>query len=144
MKKGIKPLADVHFLISIKDVSAIFAKWAIKQSPYIVPNGLSEKTVLFTKKFQEQFQDYIINNQFMNAWIENISLSKKELRSVVLNIISEYDFKEWNMPISGNVVDFKIIKHDYAKVDPDDDFIDLKSLAQNIADEIYETGIVKV
>lgn len=115
--------SDVTFLLDL--VAPSFAKFAVSQSPYVVPDNLSEAIVLVDK--------------FVRSWGNGTIIT---MRSNLIRLKLEKFFERcpiieaWNHPKSGNEREFYSGDRYGSYQAPDDDIIDLGALAQNIAHDL--------
>lgn len=139
MKTEIKKNKDIRIFVSVKSIAACFAKWAIQQSPYIVPDDLGIATIKFHARIEEAFREYLTMN---NEWI-GVDISQREWYKIIKSIIVNEKFVEvyqWNVRKNGNNSQFGFISAHTNKTDPDDDFIDLDALAMNVSRETWLSG----
>ena len=132
----------VRFFIPIKTVTACFAKWAVKQSPYRVPDNLERAVGKFHEFIEQEFAEYIC---LQNEWIDG-KISRKTWDSTISSIILNPNFLEvaaWNERKNGNKSQFNFICVYNPKPDPDNDFIDLHALARNIENETWHEGNIE-
>lgn len=122
----------IHYW-SYRDVVGMFARWAICQSPYPLPENLEDAC---TKLYELLEKHHPITEK------KDLGLMKLTLKQ--LDVLLEKCFDEmkilevWNTP--------KIIGSDYLRgwvavsrywdVDPDRDFIDIDALRRNIVMEL--------
>ncbi len=103
------------------DLLGVLAKWAVQQSPYLVPVNLQEAIC-----------------DFSNMWnhIDGTKMSSQDLRSSIYSTIEKCTttIVVWNNPRKSN--------HEFAfcsrhgRPEPDYDFIDLDALARNMTHDI--------
>ena len=103
-----------------------FAMWAVRQSPYLLPEEL-EKGI-------GDFDKYLISN--INAGKEYmIETTYKELRDIIRNAITKSDtISLWNIAKKGTG---PIFVTRYDEPEPDYDFIALDALARNVAHSVW-------
>jgi hypothetical protein len=108
-------------------IAGHYASWAIRQSPYPVPDNLEQVIKDFISYTSDKFNSHGMAN-----------LTQDEIRDMVLEHISTCDqAKLWNERKSGNQAPYNFTSR-YWKINPDDDFIDLDALAMNIARSVQE------
>jgi hypothetical protein len=113
-------------LASKKDFTGALAKWLVKQSPYTVPKHLDVIIEKFDKELEKTFH-------FSELGFTNLDLSKSTLIfNSILEKIEEMNIL--NTPVNGNI-DHLVISMCTGDINPDDDFIDILAVAQNITVE---------
>ncbi len=119
--------SDILFLTS--SVAASFAKYAVAQSPYTVPENLSE-AIIEVDKFAQSWGD------------EVITLNGDDIRKRLENFFENTPVIEaWNHPKSGNERAFYSGDRYGSHQKPDDDIIDLGALAQNISHDLVLSNV---
>jgi hypothetical protein len=106
--------------VSYDDVLGSLAKWAVRQSPYLVPDQLREAI-----------------EQFEKVWpfADNATMSGGQLGMAIYEAFPECAaIMAWNHPTIGDHQIAFVSRYDRPK--PDHDFIDLHALARNIAHDI--------
>ena len=99
-----------------------FTMWAIRQSPYLLPEKLHDAVEEFNRALD-------LNGVYME-------LTYLELRKRVSAAISNSDIiLSWNIAKSGHSGPVFISR--YGDPEPDDDFIDLDAMARNIAQSVW-------
>lgn len=112
------------------DFTGALAKWLVKQSPYVVPDNLSECIV----KFHNQLDEIA---DFDTAGMAEITLSnltekvEKVLKSIDIIAILNY-------PKTGHKEHIFLSRFEGGPENPDDDFIDIGAVARNITCEFAE------
>lgn len=108
-------------LVSPSQVAGTLAMWAVRQSPYPVPDNLE----LVVRRFEELFpRDEIGFHQVAD---------QDELYRLVMSIGDQIpEFLAWNDRKNGNRAPLGFVSR-YERPDPDDDFIDLYALCSNVA-----------
>ena len=120
---------DRKVLISVDDFCGALAKWLVMQSPYVAPENLFECIC----KFQARLGELGVFSKDGFVEIELSSLTKKV--NIILESIPE--IATLNIPKSGH--DKHIFVDRYSgPINPDDDFIDIMAVAQNITCEFAE------
>lgn len=111
---------DTPFYTSGKTVLGELAGWAVRQSPYTIPDRLA--------KALSEFHHVFGMGGKGDVWQTNC----KELRQRIERAIEKCPLiLAWNDPKEG---DHKLVFVDrYGGPDPDHDFIDLDALARNVA-----------
>lgn len=114
-----------EILVTRNDVAGALAKWAVQQSPYIVPERLGEAVTEFVEQWPHE--DYA-------------RLSASALHAEIYAIIERCPLvKAWNEPkLKGAInpdYDCAFVSR-YDSIKPDYDFIDLHALTRNVAHEI--------
>ena len=108
--------------------------WAVRQSPYHAPDGLSE--VIW--QFWESCQSESISNikDFPCIWAD-----RTNLESILENhLFSIPQVLLWNERKNGNNSSFGFVSR-YDKPTPDDDFIDLYALRMNIVKSCMDEAL---
>ena len=120
--------------ISVNHFCGALAKWLVIQSPYVVPENLSECVI----KFQARLGELAVFDTIGMAEIELSSLTKKV--NAILESIPE--ITALNIPKSGH--DSHVFVDRYSSpINPDDDFIDIMAVAQNITCEFADRADVE-
>ncbi len=115
------------FYVSINDILGSFAKWAIKQSPYVAPDNLELAVKSLSVHLSGQ-QHQWDNDQF-------IEMKCSELMMILEGFCEQSDIlKGWNTSKLGKS-DYVFVDR-YSQPDPDYDFIDLGALIRNISHDI--------
>lgn len=139
-----KRLSNKHkIFITVKTLTSSFAKHAIEQSPYRVPENLEIAVGKFHARIEESFADLL---KFNNKWLDG-KISEKEYRKRIYDIIKDPGFVEvakWNERKNGNkaAIRFSSI-YDSDDGDPDDNFIDLDALSRNIEMETWKEAVME-
>lgn len=122
---------------SRKDFGAELAKWAIRQCPYAFPLNL-ERAVA-------RARDLFPKDPEMPVHLDMVGLTHAELRHHVHDIIHRVpEIVLWNLPRSGHQAPFVVVAHvDHLDLyhNPDDDFIDLSALANNIQRSLWQEAV---
>lgn len=105
------------------DFSGALAMWLVKQSPYIVPDNLS----ICISKFYDKLDKIAVFDVAGMAEIELSTLTKK-VDSILGDIPEIMALNERKNKREGYGVSSRYSK----QPDPDDDFIDITAVAQNI------------
>lgn len=137
MKQENEVKEKLTFFIPVKTVTSLFAKWAIQQSPYTVPDDLEKAILKFHARIEEAFQENLCMN---NEWLQNIP--RQTLYNTLQAIIVNEGFTEvyqWNERKNGNNASIGFSSR-YSRTNPDDDFIDLHALSGNICRDVWEQG----
>lgn len=118
-----------RFWVFRNTITASFAKWAVRQSPYVYPAGLEKGLKVLDEKLSQ-----------MIAWDSNkmAKLSIKDMLTVLGDIVKNPVngvFMQWNTPRKNKNVKFLFTSR-YDKPRPDYDFIDLDALIRNTVTDI--------
>ncbi len=113
-----------------KDFTGSLAKWLVSQSPYVVPENLSECVQKFDEAIEREFS------------FDNLSMCEISL-SILTHKISELlqsipEIAALNEPKSGHNSNIFVSRYDSGPGNPDDDFIDIVAVAQNITCDFAE------
>lgn len=123
------PSMNKTFYTSKSHVLGAIAQWAVRQSPYDVPENLdvvlhkaaTNLTPFFTKEFESMTYQGI-----------------QDMVRDALRTIPEY--LAWNERKNGSQSLYKFVSRYGGDEDPDDDFIDLGALERNVANSIIREG----
>ena len=111
------------------DFTGALAKWLVKQSPYVAPNKLA----VCINKFHRDLYKIAKFDQDEMAIIDLLTLTKEVNK--VLESIPE--IMALNKPKSGHNKSIMTSRYS-GKIPPDDNFIDIMALAQNITCEFAD------
>ncbi len=115
---------------SVSDFTGSLAKWLVKQSPYTVPDDLSICIEKFDAEIRKEFE-FDANN------ITCIDL--RGLTAIVNTVLEAIpEIAELNEPKSGHLNDIFVSRFDAGPENPDDNFIDIMAVAQNITCEFAQ------
>lgn len=123
---------DKKFPVSKNHVLGAVAMWAVRQSPYDVPDEL--ETVLWKLSSEMDATDLFEKEGFSKGWGELTYYGVRELLDQKLKGIPE--FMAWNERKNGNQSEYKFTSRYDGPENPDDDFIDLDALIRNVANTI--------
>lgn len=108
-------------LVSRNQIVAEVAKFAVLQSPYAVPNQLQEALL--------QLHDQLPHPKATLGFTE---VTRKTLADLIHKAIAAVpEIIEWNRPKSGHTAQNVFVSR-YSGPAPDDDFIDLDALVNNV------------
>lgn len=100
-----------------------FAMWAVRQSPYLLPEALDKGIMEF--------------DETLDFSGEYIKTTCKDLENIVGTAISKGGvIQSWNIPLKGEAPSYLFVSR-YDKLEPDLDFIDLDAIARNIAHSVW-------
>lgn len=111
-----------HWL-SVKQIAGHLAGWAVRQSPYAVPDNLAVVLAAFDERWVHRDQSGF------SSWPDMV-VFEQCLREA-LDKIPEY--RAWNERKNGNQAPHKFVTRYDRPGDPDDDFIDLDALVRNVS-----------
>lgn len=112
---------DTKFITSRNNVRGTLACWAIRQSPYDVPDNLVEALVEFEKAFAD-------SSEFFET-------SCKELGTMILEAFGKCPMiQSWNKAKDGSTG--PVFSSRFDQPSPDHDFIDLDALARNVSHDV--------
>ncbi len=114
----------------VSDFTGAMGKWLIKLSPYVVPDNL----VTCVQKFDSEIRKAFVFDTADMAHIELAGLTGKVYS--VLEKIPEV--MALNTPKSGHTSNIFVSRFDAGPSNPDDNFIDIVALAQNITCEFAD------
>jgi len=124
------------FLFSLKDILGSFAMWAVRQSPYLYPDGLE----LAIKALSEELPKQI---KFDSERYDFAEVNCDEIRNALDECFGKIIFiKSWNQPKSGHDTPFVFCDR-YSKPIPDDDIIDLDALSRNISHSLIAERLIE-
>ena len=103
-----------------------FAMWAVRQSPYLLPENLDKSIQEFDKHLISNIK--IGDEDLIEATYTDLSKNIKDAISKSSTILS------WNVAKMGSG---SVFISPYSKVKSDYDFIDLDALARNIAQSVW-------
>lgn len=109
-----------RILISLDQVIGHFAMWAIRQSPYNIPENLETAC----EKLRYELEPTFIDEFIKVDWI-NIDTALRDAFKKIPEI------EKWNKPKSQHGGNIFVTRH--SNINPDDDFIDLGALARNVS-----------
>jgi len=112
------------------DFTGALAKWLVKQSPYVVPDNLS----LCLEEFHARLDEIAVFDTAGMAEIGLLDLNKNvnEILESIPVIMA------LNEPKSGHNENVFVSRYHDGPSNPDDDFIDIMAVAQNITCEFAE------
>lgn len=114
---GDDPSREMFF--NRKEVAGVLAMWAVRQSPYPVPDRLAEAVQAAHDALPEELEGWFwATEPVLRELVEGICLNNPIIAT-------------WNVPASGHDAPF-VFSSRYDSPSPDDDFIDLHALANNI------------
>lgn len=114
-------------IVTIKSLRGFIAQWAVTQSPYACPDGLAAVLAEVTRRFAalptQQMMDtaYLVlppRRITIQAWLETLLFDIPQVQA-------------WNTRKNGRE-GMGVAGRGIVRPDPDDDFIDLYALAQNV------------
>ncbi len=115
---------------SVSDFTGALAKWLVKQSPYTVPINLSACVEKFDKKVRKVFS-------FDKNDITQIALLG--LTETVYSVLEKIpEIASLNIPLSGHTGNIFVSRVSSGPENPDDNFIDIMAVAQNITCEFAQ------
>ena len=119
-----------NMILTYKDVISEFAYWAIYQSPYTSPDGLSQvlKDLASLLKVGHPLK--------MEGWHAFDCTLEEIDRTLTAFIHSHPQVLAWNERVNGNEAPFGFVSSHWAKESPDNDFIDLHALCWNITQQL--------
>jgi hypothetical protein len=126
MKKKIERKDTSSRTVLKSVVVAHFAMWAVRQSPYLLPEELD--------KGIEEF-DLQLHSNIIAGIVTLIESTYSDLRGNIENAIRNSKIiSSWNVPKKGSG---RVFVTAYSHPKPDYDFIDLDALARNITDSVW-------
>jgi len=109
-------------------VTGHVAMWAVRQSPYMVPDALDDALVQFQQRFFVAVQP---DQQGM------VKLSERALFAAIDQAVKGVPWMwAWNEPKSKHGSPF-VFTSRYDKPDPDDDIIDLDAMIRNASNSVW-------
>lgn len=135
--------ANEKRLIALRDITGNFAEWAIRQSPYDLPDGLEMavksltsqvKTVLREAHKTGKDSEFLSIIPTVMAWI-----TKAELKKIVYDgVFSLPECKAWNTAKACPEQSLFFSSAYDGKTNPDYDIIDLDALVGNIVMHVWK------
>jgi hypothetical protein len=114
----------------VSDFTGAAAKWLVKLSPYVVPVNLSTCIERFDIKIRKAFT-------FSTGGMALVNLD--ELTPIVNKILESMpEIAALNKPKSGHTNNIFVSRFGAGPENPDDDFIDIMAVAQNITCEFAQ------
>ena len=123
-----------RLLITTNTLAGMFASWAVQQSPYDAPEGLDKAIRDFRSAWpsDEELRP-IMPAQYWNSY--------GELYEALYTLFCETEsIRAWNEPKSKHGASI-VFSSRYGGPSPDDDFIDLGALANNVAREAWKDAL---
>lgn len=115
---------------SKKDVLGAFAKWAVWQSPYYVPDNL--------EKALRSLADFLPTYEFLDP-LGYKEIPIRDFHKWFMDIILRIpEVVAWNSPKDGSNPMFGFVSA-FSKSIPDADFLDLDALTINVKNELVKT-----
>lgn len=113
--------------VYLKEITSLVAKWAIKQSPYPIPNQLDTVIEHLHIKLIECISDLPSDNILIGGLNPLINVSAGEIEKWLYDILFNFEpVLAWNTPRNKN----RVAPCNSGR--PDDDFIDLDALVINV------------
>jgi hypothetical protein len=113
--------------LSAKQLAGAVAMWAVRQSPYQAPANLEKVVVAVQDRFEP------------NAEFGFREIYEGDVRKYLCELLRGIpEYMAWNERKNGNAAPLKFISRYDGRGDPDDDFIDLDALEQNVAKSIAD------
>lgn len=125
----ISPTSSERHVVLLRQIAGHLAMWAVRLSPYPAPSGLAEVVARFQEGAAPRFK--------LVSGLDMAELSRAELRSLLADhLLSQPEVQGWNE--RRNRRDgHGFITATSARPDPDDDFVDLEALVQNIVFSVF-------
>lgn len=117
--------------VMLKSVLDHFAEWAVRQSPYTVPDGLGEAVVT-------------LRSELINSFDANgmIFIDGRKMESLIKDAVAGVQVIEnWNRPKPGSHTIAFVSRH--GGPHPDYDFIDLDALCRNVAFSVVREAAIE-
>lgn len=118
-----------------KMLLGIVARWAVQQSPYTYPAGLTDVLDEVGRRFDARATDEIMRTRYVSLPVRPRDAIRSFIQDVVIDIPQ---VQAWNQRKNGNTSPLKFASRYDLPGDPDDDFIDLGALATNIEMALLE------
>lgn len=117
---------DAKLVIVLSALLGHIAMWAVRLSPYVVPPGLASVIAEFESVARPLFP--IFRPDFPMR-----EMTERELKGLLIEYLLPIEqVQQWNRRRNGSTAPYGVVTAT-SRPDPDDDFIDLYALAQNIA-----------
>lgn len=121
-------------LYSVDDIVGALAMWAIRQSPYPMPEGLEAACSTLSIDLVEIWDE-------REAELGFLDLSVKDVEEMLLAAFkTNISIERWNERKNGR--EGMGFSSRYDKPSPDDDFIDLHALARNVAHSLKAERVI--
>jgi hypothetical protein len=128
---GMPGIWSSNILFLANSVAGSFAKWAVRQSPFVVPDNLAKAIEAVDCFVNSWTEGRIANGEYV------VKMSCEEVRSRLERFFEDTPVIEaWNHPKSGKEQPFYGCDRYGSWQSPEDDIIDLGALAQNIAHDL--------
>jgi len=112
--------------VSISTLTGYVAMWAVRQSPYHAPDGLTNVCAEFFRQAMDfRLKDWPDDWPCIRCDHDTLSSCLKKC------LLTQPQVLLWNERKNGNTSQFGFVSR-YDKPNPDDDFIDLEALTGNI------------
>ena len=115
---------DRKVFVTPKHLAGVFAMYAVRQSPYLVPDNLKEAIFEFMAGFD--------CTQLVLSWRYPLEFSQAVNDSIMKSPVC----LSWNERKNGR--DGMGFSSRYDQPEPDDDFIDLDALQMNICRDVFK------
>jgi len=129
--------ADAHatFDVFLQDIAGKFAEWAVRQSPYDVPDNLDVAV--------QKLCDWFRPGATSSMGFENLKVNQHELEKDLLKAFETIpEISAWNERKDENQSPFGFTSAYDGPGDPDNDFIDLYALARNVAHDLWADWVL--
>lgn len=127
---------DGPLLITTNTIAGELASWAVQQSPYGCPDGLQQAIADFRAAWPS---DPDMPPILAMKWWASYGELYQALYRLFCNTPS---IAAWNQPKSGHGAKI-VFSSRYGGPEPDDDFIDLGALANNVARECWKDALAE-
>lgn len=123
------------YWFNLKTIMGYAAMWALRQSPYNVPEDLEFVIkILHCRALAYTTPDGPLFNSD-----EMAKMDREEFKRFIQACLIEIpEVQKWNERKNGNKAPVKFVDRYTLKGNPDDDFIDLGALANNIGRELFQ------
>jgi hypothetical protein len=131
--------ADAHgtFDVFLHKLAGKFAEWAVRQSPYDVPDGLESAIDKLVFWFRPRTNKRTIGE------FEILSTTSHELEQDILAAFHAIpEVLAWNERKNGNDSPLQFVSMYDGAPDPDNDFIDIQALARNVAHDLWAESVL--
>lgn len=118
-----------------KSFLGLFARFAVQQSPYPCPDGLSEVLATIAERFNSPAENGPKHDRSMGTLMYFLPRKRAHVQGFIRNLMADIpQIEAWNSPKVGNATIGIVTAYDREddRV-PDADFIDLEALVQNVA-----------
>lgn len=119
-------------LIGASDCIGEMTGWAVRQSPYLMPDGLREALTVLAAAIAKDWHDGVGEHRM--RWFDSATDLERWFRE---KLEQRPEYRAWNRPKSGHAAPF-VITTRFGGPHSDDDIIDLGALWNNVARSCWQ------